>query len=174
MPTKKENRTMSDKTIGRDTKEVVDLLTSILEDVRAQVEVGTPKLSEGASLAAKQQYKRITASFGLKYPPETPGRLKAKAVSIGQINLIWTYKNANNIDGFRIERCAHDECDDFVEVQQIDNPKATNYEDTNLTADTRYRYRVRAFNICGDSSYSHVTEAKTFDVADVHSETVTI
>jgi hypothetical protein len=163
MPTEKEDRERPESMVRRDTTEIAALLTSILEEVKRQVKVEAPKPPGGADLAAVQQYRQIIALLKLEYPPDPPEHLKAVKVSARQINLVWISKNVHKLNGFKIERCDHEKCDDFVEVQRINNPRVTSYEDRNVTIDMSYRYRMRAFNITGDSIYSHVAEVRTFD-----------
>jgi len=47
-----------------------------------------------------------------------------------------------------------------VEIAQV-GANATTYPDTGLASNTRYRYRVRAFNGSGNSAYSNIVAAKT-------------
>jgi hypothetical protein len=92
-------------------------------------------------------------------PPAAPSGLTATAVSSNQINLAWT-DNANNEDGFKIERCTGNGCTNFVQIAQI-GPNTTTYSNTGLSARTIYRYRVRAYNAAGNSAYSNSAKAKT-------------
>jgi len=85
--------------------------------------------------------------------------LSATAVSASQINLAWT-DNSNNEDGFKIERCQGNGCSNFVEIAQV-GVNVTSFSDIGLTSNTRYRYRVRAFNTGGNSAYSNIAQART-------------
>ena len=91
--------------------------------------------------------------------PNAPSNLTATAVSQTQINLSWT-DNSGNEDGFRIERCTGQNCTNFAQIAQV-GPNATSYSDTGLTGNTRYRYRVRAFNAAGNSAYSNIVTERT-------------
>lgn len=75
--------------------------------------------------------------------PEAPGRLKAEAISSTEIGLSWQ-NNSDNEEGFRIYRNGN-------RITTID-PNMTDYTDTGLQEDTRYTYRVAAFNESGESS----------------------
>lgn len=92
-------------------------------------------------------------------PPVAPTVLSATAVSHTQINLAWT-DNSGNETGFKIERCTGAACGTFTEIATVGANVAA-YNDTGLTAETLYRYRVRATNTLGDSPYSNVAEATT-------------
>ncbi|MGD0017619.1 MAG: Ig-like domain-containing protein [Verrucomicrobiia bacterium] len=90
-----------------------------------------------------------------------PSPLTATAVSSSQIDLSWT-DNSTNEDGFAIER-APDSSGSPGTWAQIATVGAnvTNYSDTELSPNTTYWYRVRAYNSCGDSNYSNQTSART-------------
>jgi WD40 repeat protein len=93
-------------------------------------------------------------------PPTAPGNLSASATSSTQINLTWTASTDNvAVTGYRVERCQGAGCSNFV---QIAAPTAASYTDTGLTAETNYRYRVRATDAAGNlSEYSAVASATT-------------
>lgn len=90
--------------------------------------------------------------------PNAPSGLAATTVSSNQINLIWT-DNANNENGFKIERCADPNCTNPTIAMVGAN--ITSYSDKNLLASTTYYYRVRAYNAVGDSDYSNTANATT-------------
>ena len=76
-----------------------------------------------------------------------------------QINLSWT-DNSNNEQGFKIERCTGNGCNNFAEIAQV-GPNVSSFSNTGLTRNTRYRYRVRAFNGGGNSGYSNIITVRT-------------
>ena len=92
-------------------------------------------------------------------PPAAPSSLSATAVSTTQINLTWL-DNASNEDGFKIERCSGSGCTNFAQIAQV-GPGVVNYSNTGLTSSTNYTYRVSAYNIAGNSSYSNTASATT-------------
>jgi hypothetical protein len=92
-------------------------------------------------------------------PPAAPSNLIAAAASSSRINPSWR-DNANNEEGFRIERCQGSTCTDFAEIAAV-GPKVTAYNDTGLGRATTYRYRVRAYNAGGNSAYSNIASAQT-------------
>src|SRR5205823_2312386 len=84
-------------------------------------------------------------------PPAAPTALGATAVSPTQINLAWA-DNSTNEDGFSVERCTGVACTGFIPIVSL-GPGATTYQNTGLSASTTFRYRVRAFNVSGNSGY---------------------
>jgi Calcineurin-like phosphoesterase/Fibronectin type III domain len=97
-----------------------------------------------------------TTTMGI---PAGPTLLSASAGGSSQINLTWT-DNATNESGFQIQRCAGAGCTNFQEIAET-AANINAYSNTGLAANTTYRYRVRAFNDSGDSSFTNVAEAKT-------------
>jgi hypothetical protein len=89
--------------------------------------------------------------------PAAPSGLTAKAASNSQINLAWT-DNANNETGFKIERSTNGSS--FTQITTV-GVNVKTYSDTGLAFNTRYYYRVRAYNGSGDSAYSNTANAKT-------------
>jgi hypothetical protein len=93
--------------------------------------------------------------------PAAPSGLTATAASQTQVNLAWT-DNSNNESGFKIERCQGSSCTSFVQVAQV-GANVTTYSNTGLARNTRYRYRVRAFNAVGNSAYSNIATVRTLN-----------
>jgi hypothetical protein len=91
--------------------------------------------------------------------PAAPSGLIGTAVSASQVNLSWT-DNANNESGFKIERCQGNGCTAFAQITQV-GANVTTFNNTGLAANTRYRYRVRAFNAVGNSAYSNIVLVRT-------------
>ncbi len=81
--------------------------------------------------------------------PADPTNLIATAVASTQVDLAWT-DNANNEDGFRIERSAAGSSN-WASVGQT-AANITTFSDAGLTPGTGYQYRVYAFNAVGDSA----------------------
>ena len=104
-------------------------------------------------------YAEATTLDAPALPPGAPSNLAAKAVSSSQINLTWI-DNANNEDGFEIQRCTGSKCTDFATITTV-GPNVTSYSNTGLSRSTTYRYRVRAYNTSGDSAYSNIAKATT-------------
>lgn len=91
--------------------------------------------------------------------PAAPSNLTATALSSSQIRLNWT-DNANNEDGFRIERCTGQFCSNFTQIASV-GANTTTFTNTGLSARTWYRFRVRAFNAAGNSAYSNIASVRT-------------
>src|SRR5207244_2069965 len=82
-----------------------------------------------------------------------------------QINLSWTASTDNvGATGYKVERCQGTACSHFTEVY---TPVGTSQADPGLTANTTYRYRVRATDAAGNvSSYSSIVSGTTPSPAD--------
>jgi len=93
-------------------------------------------------------------------PPASPTGLTAVAVSSSQINLSWI-DNATNETGFELEQSL-----DGTTFNKIADLAANtrSYQQTGLTPARKYVYRIRAINAGGQSAYSNLADATTFDV----------
>jgi hypothetical protein len=89
--------------------------------------------------------------------PTAPSGLTATPVSATQINLSWT-DNSSNETGFKIERQTGG--GSFSQIATTGTNVKT-YNNTALTAETVYSYRVRSYNGSGDSGYSNTITATT-------------
>jgi hypothetical protein len=89
--------------------------------------------------------------------PNAPTNLVAKAVSSTEIDLTWQ-DNATDEQGYRIERSLDGQT--FIEIATV-GPNVQSYNDTGLTPETTYFYRVFAFNNFGNSDPSNVAADTT-------------
>jgi titin len=90
--------------------------------------------------------------------PAAPSSLSAMTQSNTQINLTWT-DNSNNEDGFKIEHKLNSAVT-YTQIATV-NANVTTYQNTGLTTNTGYSYRVRAYNTGGNSGYSNAATATT-------------
>jgi probable HAF family extracellular repeat protein len=99
---------------------------------------------------------RLTPAGPVPAPPAAPTDLVAKALSGARIRLTWT-DNANNEAGFRVQRAIG--WGSFALVSSV-GPNVTTFTDTSVTAGTLYRYRVRAYNEAGPSTWSNIVRIR--------------
>ena len=93
--------------------------------------------------------------------PTAPTSLTTIANSPTQITLTWSGATDNvAVTRYRVERCQGSGCSAFAEIAQ---PIASPHQDTGLTANTFYRYRVQSEDGVGNLSagYSPESEAQT-------------
>jgi subtilisin len=111
--------------------------------------------------AGDSDYSNIATAITQAAPalPAAPSNLTAAVVSRSQINLTWT-DNSSNETGFKIERCKGSTCTNFTQIATV-GANVTSYSNTGLSANTTYRFRVRAYNASGNSAYSNIVNATT-------------
>ncbi len=90
--------------------------------------------------------------------PSAPSGLSATVISKTQINLSWN-DNSDNETGFMIERKTGET--GSYELIFTTNANISSYSDTGLTPNTKYYYRIKAYNEIGESSYSNEANATT-------------
>ena len=95
-----------------------------------------------------------TASVTL---PAAPSGLVANAVAYNQINLAWL-DNAGNESNYRVERSLNGST--WSEIATL-SANTVGFNNTGLSANTTYYFRVRASNSAGYSGYSAVAYATT-------------
>jgi transcriptional regulator CtsR len=115
-------------------------------------------VTDGITGCSKSVVKNVTVNP----PPEVPaapGNLTATAASSSRINLAWT-DNASNETGFKVERKTG-AAGVYAEIASVLEANLTKFIDLNVTSSTQYFYRVRAFNVSGNSAYSNEANATT-------------
>jgi fibronectin type 3 domain-containing protein len=103
---------------------------------------------------------RTPVAVGDTQPPTAPSNLTATAASGSQINLGWTASTDNvGVTQYLVERCQGAGCTTFAQIGTSTGPT---YNDTGLTVNTSYSYRVRATDAAGNQGpYSNVASTTT-------------
>ncbi|MBN1674989.1 MAG: fibronectin type III domain-containing protein [Kiritimatiellae bacterium] len=107
--------------------------------------------------AGESAYSEV-ASVTTPAPPAAPTGLAATAASASRIALSWTDASANE-DGFRLDR-RQSGATDWVRLASP-AADATACADTGLPAQTKFYYKVKAYNASGESAYSAIADATT-------------
>jgi hypothetical protein len=129
---------MADKktTLGNqepETKPVIDLLTSILNEFQKQVQGKTPKSLDGEALRAVEQFREIGAALALQ--PRPTVELVANPTQLGSnggtVRLAWTSTDTQTVS---IDQKVGDVTTSLGEV----TPAAGGFKDVNVTATTTF------------------------------------
>lgn len=102
------------------------------------------------------------ASSACGQVPSAPTELVAQASAPGDlaISIFWI-DNANNEQGFEIQRRTGGVGNPFVTIDVVFLSDISSYVDAGLDEKTTYAYRVLAFNSNGNSEFSNVDNATT-------------
>jgi hypothetical protein len=86
----------------------------------------------------------------LTTPPAAPSNLAASAITQTSLTLTWV-DNSNNEQGFTIQRARNSSFSrDLVTINV--GPNVTFLDDSGLTRNTKYYYRVQAFNLFNEGA----------------------
>ncbi len=112
-----------------------------------------------SSYQQKPAYAAVNTALGGSNPtvPGTPGTPSATNVTSSSLTLSWG-ASSGTVSSYQIERATGATSTSFT---QVGTSTTTSFNDSGLAADTTYRYRVRATNSAGSSSYSAVTNVTT-------------
>ncbi|MHB8603209.1 MAG: fibronectin type III domain-containing protein [Nitrosotalea sp.] len=115
-----------------------------------------------AFIATKENGKTVNFIYspdGSPVAPFPPTSLTSTTISSTEIDLSWTAPintgGSQGLYGYKIER------DDGSGFNQIQNTQSTSYQDTGLTPNKLYSYRVSAVNQAGTSNPSNVATSVT-------------
>ena len=117
-------------------------------------------------LRAFSAYSGVTLSATFGGPPEAPRSLVPTVASASAINLAWTDGSANETS-FTLARSAMSPSGTWSAWQDVATPaaNAVSLSNTGLASGTTYRYRIRACNAAGCSSWTASANATTPGVA---------
>jgi len=87
-----------------------------------------------------------------------PSGLAVTIVSSSRLDLRWT-DNSNNEDAFKVDRRQSGTSSWVRLVATV--PNATVYSDTGLPSSTHFYYKVKAYNVYGNSAYTDLAAATT-------------
>jgi hypothetical protein len=116
--------------------------------VNVTVTDGTLTISEAANALNNKICFIDIDSQAANPPPTSPTTLSVTSTAASQVGLHWS-DNSNNENGFRIETSA-----DGVTFAPLTNvpPNTTDFKVAGLAPQTKYYFRVFAFNTTGDST----------------------
>ena len=155
-----------EKTYGRSMELTVRYRSTIVETMRVQLD-GESALYQinyleviGRNESLRMTLEKLSDGIAVT-PIDPPTALTATADLVDNdiINLAWT-NNADD-DGVVIERSTNG--NDWTEVVRIAAaaPPVTAYEDTDLTPETRYFYRIKHFVYSDYSAFAAIDDATT-------------
>ncbi|MBR9974567.1 MAG: fibronectin type III domain-containing protein [Bacteroidetes bacterium] len=93
--------------------------------------------------------------------PGAPFGVSVEATGPQSLQLTWVAPSPPYQSGFEIQESTTGKETDFVRVVPDAHEGATHYLRTGLSPETRYYYRIRAFNASGNSPWSPVVSAST-------------
>jgi len=94
----------------------------------------------------------------VEFVPAAPDSAAAVPLSSSRIALSWADRSENE-DGFKIHR-RQSGTSNWVWLTTVPG-NTTTYEDTGLPEDTKFYYRLKAYNPVGESAYSNTAQART-------------
>ncbi|MBN1676557.1 MAG: CotH kinase family protein [Kiritimatiellae bacterium] len=117
-----------------------------------------PDAQHGYACGGNGVMYRTTLGDPVPQPPAAPSDLTA-AASGSDIQLAWR-DNSDNEAGFRIDRRQSGVADWTTDYASV-AAGVTGYSDTGLPAETKFYYRVKAYNAAGNSALSNIDSATT-------------
>ncbi len=120
------------------------------------VQAGFEPWIGGVGLTVNSFSASVTNGGGTQ-PPGTPGTPSASNVTSSGVSLNWS-ASSGTVSSYQIERATGASSTSFSQVGTSGSPS---FNDSGLAANTTYRYRVRATNSAGSSSYSGIVNVTT-------------
>lgn len=140
-----------------DIRQVLNTLDRVFSTFREQLREEAPNPFTGNAKIAVDTFNNIVAGVRLETRPGTI-QLSGKRLSDTEIELTWT-SATGTVDFYRVERCQGYGCQDLDEVGRAGGTERS-FRDSNLSADTHYRYRVVALNFRGETP-SNIIDVST-------------
>ena len=103
-------------------------------------------------------YSNTASAATPENTPVAPSDLTAVAIASNHIDLNWR-DNSQAEDGFKLEKSTYANFSDKIIIRL--NANTTSYVDMQCNSNTKYHYRIYAYNNKGDSAYSNVVFATT-------------
>ncbi|MBN1675362.1 MAG: PQQ-binding-like beta-propeller repeat protein [Kiritimatiellae bacterium] len=119
-----------------------------------------PSLANGKIYCRSHQGALVCLQVGGSgpAPPAAPGDLSATALSASEIRVSWS-DNSSKETCFKLDR-RQSGASDWVRMAEPD-ADTTGYTDSGLPAETKFYYKVKAWNSAGNSAYSNMDDATT-------------
>src|SRR5262249_9613889 len=111
--------------------------------------------------AAQIQTDMNTPGSSDTTPPSAPGTLTGSVAGTGEIDLSWGAATDNvGVTGYQVERCQGSGCSNFTQIATLAGTSYNN--NTGLSPNTSYSYRVRAVDAAGNPGpYTNTFTAAT-------------
>ena len=104
----------------------------------------------GSGVESSQSSQVSATTLADTTAPSVPAGLTATANGMDKVDLSWTASTDDvAVTGYRVYRCTGAACSNYT---QIGTTSGTTYNDTGLTAETTYRYRIAAVDAAGNAS----------------------
>ena len=157
MPAKDTSKTeeAAEAARGSDMHRVLTTLDQVFSTFRTQLQDEAPKPFDGAAKVAVDVFNDLVAGLKFKSLPPSALEVAARPRSLTTIELTWT-ADTINADGYKVQRCEGEYCQDFTEIKQL-SASARSFIDDNLSSQITYRYQLVTFNFRGETPSNILT-----------------